>query len=71
MSQERSPKDPLIERRAPKPLFVQVLVLQNERRAAWEGFGKPENERHAAWERFSPTLVSQNGSPENAPNHLF
>ena len=30
-----------------------------------------KNECHAAWERFSPRLMAQNGSPENAPNHLF
>ena len=33
-------------------------------------FGKTKNERHAAWERFSPRLVAQNRSPENAPNHF-
>jgi len=44
---------------------------KDECHAAWERFGKPENERHAAWERSSPRSVPPNGSPENAPNHLF
>ena len=48
-----------------------IDLSENERRAAWERFGKSENECHAAWERFSPRLVPQNVSPENAPNHLF
>ena len=51
--------------------FREVRQTENERRAAWERFGKNKNACHAAWERLSPRLFPQKVSSEMPRTSYF